>query len=105
MAKQSDFHTLPARLICSNCRCGFGKNQLLPGYDIDLKIWCHDCRIGKNYVRDKCSCRQKGCYCKVGFPYELLCPSCRDDRYPGDVFAFCVCPPDEEIFDRWESDE
>jgi hypothetical protein len=43
---------------------------------------------------------QKGvedCYCKVGFPYEKMCPDCRDNRQPQDIYSRCVCPPDEKV--------
>jgi len=34
-----------------------------------------------------------GCFCIVGFPYELMCPLCRDNRNKGDIYSRCVCPP------------
>lgn len=34
-----------------------------------------------------------GCFCKVGWPYERICPHCRDGRYPGDDRDYCICPP------------
>lgn len=33
-----------------------------------------------------------GCFCKVGWPYEMMCPDCRDNR-DGDNSCRCVCPP------------
>jgi hypothetical protein len=44
--------------------------------------------LGKN-------CRKGSftCYCAVGFPYEKMCPDCRDGRAPDDVYSRCVCPP------------
>lgn len=94
MAKKS-------RRICDNCKLSFPEYHLVDGFKIDQKNWCRDCRVGKNHVPNKCNCDARGCYCLVGFPYELLCIRCRDDRYPGDVHVFCVCPPSEDVFDEW----
>jgi hypothetical protein len=33
-----------------------------------------------------------GCYCKIGWPYEKMCPKCRDDKNR-DIRSYCVCPP------------
>lgn len=100
-----DYCSLPDRLVCENCKSIFQKLKIKQGYGVDLKVWCHGCRVGKNHVSQKCKCEERGCYCAVGFPFELLCLKCRDDRYPGDVHLFCVCPPPEEIFDRWQVDD
>ena len=45
-------------------------------------------------------CRKKspGCYCDIGFPYEKMCPDCRDGRHPTDIYSYCVCPPPEKDF-------
>jgi hypothetical protein len=45
-----------------------------------------------DYCRKKCP----GCFCAVGWPYELQCPDCRDgDR---DKYSYCVCPPPEKCY-------
>ena len=36
-----------------------------------------------------------GCFCRVGWPYEKMCPDCRDNREEWDDTSFCVCPPPE----------
>jgi hypothetical protein len=42
-------------------------------------------------------CRKgvEGCFCAVGWPYELMCSDCRDSRIKGDDKSYCVCPPKE----------
>jgi len=39
-------------------------------------------------------CRKEveGCYCAVGWPYELQCPKCRDSEH-ADPYSYCACPP------------
>lgn len=40
-----------------------------------------------------------GCYCRVGFPYEEMCPACRDE--PGrNRHSRCECPPDSDKLAR-----
>jgi len=42
-------------------------------------------------------CRKKVpyCMCLVGYPFERLCPDCRDTRQEGDNSGYCVCGPKE----------
>lgn len=42
-----------------------------------------------------CQKGSPGCFCKVGWPYERMCPDCRDGRAPGDNRSYCVCSPKE----------
>ena len=45
-----------------------------------------------------------GCYCAVGYPYDKMCPDCRDDRAPNDIYSKCVCPPVDRILDDTDTD-
>jgi hypothetical protein len=37
-----------------------------------------------------------GCFCRVGFPYERMCPDCRDGRSENEKKSYCICPVSEE---------
>ena len=51
---------------------------------------------GKLERGDYCYKQSPRCFCGVGWPYERMCPDCRDGRKPGDDRDYCVCPPEEE---------
>lgn len=42
-----------------------------------------------------CQKGRSGCFCEVGYPYEKMCPDCRDNRQEGDYNSYCTCPPPE----------
>ena len=42
-----------------------------------------------------CRKGRSGCFCEVGYPYEKMCPDCRDNREKGGDKDFCICPPPE----------
>lgn len=45
---------------------------------------------GSNFAQ--CKWGDPNCYCEIGFPYEKMCPECRDGRDERDVYSYCVCP-------------
>lgn len=45
------------------------------------------------YCRKKCP----GCFCAVGWPYELQCPDCRGTKL-ADKYSYCGCPPPEKCY-------
>ena len=53
-----------------------------------------------------CAIGLKGCFCKVGFPYEKMCPNCRDGREGNDTRRYCMCPTQYDMCPQeGESDE
>lgn len=48
-----------------------------------------------------CQKGHRGCFCKVGWPYERLCPVCRDSEGgpSGTRRDYCVCPPVKKVFE------
>ena len=53
---------------------------------------------------DNCEKGIRGCYCRVGWPYEKMCPDCRDTRDSWDNKSYCVCPPRDDICPPQEED-
>jgi len=49
---------------------------------------------------DYCRKGSSGCFCDVGYPYERMCPDCRDTRVKGDTNDYCVCPPNDRIIPK-----
>ena len=43
---------------------------------------------------DVCKRGDARCLCLVGFPSELQCPDCREDK---DRDSYCVCGPKEDV--------
>lgn len=48
-------------------------------------------------ITEQKTCKKdvEGCYCLVGFPYEEMCPECRDTRNENDIYSRCVCGPEK----------
>jgi hypothetical protein len=51
-----------------------------------------DVDLVKQEDGDYCRKGVPGCFCRVGWPYELQCPDCRDTKL-ADKYSFCGCPP------------
>lgn len=52
-----------------------------------------------------CLCGINNCFCSVGWPYELMCKLCRDDKRRSYDHGYCICVPlttSDRVGSRWD---